>query len=71
MAHPIDTLLRRFLKGVNLVEKTVYPTEFADAVDGRITALSTVSDPPEGYFRVTNIYVDSKGKLVVEYDDGG
>jgi hypothetical protein len=28
------------------------------------------SNPPDGCFKITNIYVNSTGKLVVEYDNG-
>lgn len=28
-----------------------------------------ISTPPTGYFKVTNLYVNSEGKLVVAYDD--
>jgi hypothetical protein len=30
-----------------------------------------VSNPPAGCKKVTNIYVNQNGKLVVEYDDAG
>ena len=29
----------------------------------------TISVPPQGFYKVTNLYVDSNGKLVVDYDD--
>jgi hypothetical protein len=41
--------------------------------EGRLKVnAQTMSTPPEGYYKVTNLYVDpSNGKLVIEYDDGG
>lgn len=30
---------------------------------------TTMSNPPPGYFRVVNLYVNEAGKLIVEYDD--
>lgn len=32
-------------------------------------ATGDVSTPPSGNFKVTNIYVNTNGKIVVEYDD--
>jgi hypothetical protein len=32
-------------------------------------ASTTLSNPPSGNYRVTNLYADKTGKLVVEYDN--
>jgi len=38
--------------------------------DGTDVMSTSISNPPSGMFRVTNLYVDSAtGKLTVEYDD--
>lgn len=29
-----------------------------------------LSNPPSGCYKITNLYVNGEGKLVVEYDDG-
>lgn len=31
--------------------------------------LTLVSNPPPGFFKVTNLYANAEGKLIVEYDD--
>ncbi len=40
--------------------------------DGKLTSVALsvedVSKPPSGGKRVTNLYVNSEGKLIVEYD---
>ena len=32
-------------------------------------ASATLSNPPSGNYRVTNLYADKTGKLVIEYDN--
>lgn len=32
-------------------------------------AQGDISDPPSGNYKVTNLYVNADGKIVVEYDD--
>ena len=45
------------------------PKEIGEAVAFAVSELSLGSDPPAGCLRVTNLYVNPQGKLVVEYED--
>jgi len=62
---------------VNITEKEVMSVSFVekDVIHAGVTVSGPqgepLSVPPEGYYRVTNIYVRPQGtKLIVEYDDG-
>lgn len=38
--------------------------------EGHLLSHALKADPPSGFFRVTNLYVNpANGRLVVEYDD--
>lgn len=39
-----------------------------EAISPLILSLAISSSPPEGAYKVTNIYVNSEGKLIVEYE---
>ncbi len=45
-------------------------SSFVDISDqGGGLGFTTLSNPPPGYFRVVNLYVNGAGKLIIEYDD--
>ena len=51
------------------ISEDTYDMPTAEQEPPASTGATLKSSPPEGYFKVKNLYVNSDGKFVAEYDD--
>jgi hypothetical protein len=55
------------IKGQRVIRNTVPVQKTTTTTPAPATTDAVVSNPPAGYKKITNIYVDAEGKLIMEY----